>query len=97
MISFSLADLRPRHVRRPSAAHSRFGGEVHAPPYIKVEREKYPPAAIWLYSRPFFAAQHLSGFCMSGSHARRVVLRELFLGVVLRIGGSYFVGVIARF
>lgn len=34
---------------------------------------------------------------MSGSHARRVALQELFCGVVLCIGGSYFVGVIARF
>ena len=59
MIFFSLADLRPRHVRRPSAAHSRFGGEVHAPPYIKVERENRPSAAIWLYSHHFIGrARH---------------------------------------
>ena len=56
---------------------------VRAPPYIKVERENCPPAAIWLYSHRFIGrARHklkrarqlrriYRGFCIRIVHARR--------------------------
>ena len=118
MISFSLAALRPRHVRRPSAAHSRFDGEVHARRKVWWARKLAHLTCGWLYSLRYLPARtiywsargtelycflttvfvttlcrarhklkrarqlrpFLARFCMSGSHARRVALRELFCG-----------------
>ena len=116
MISFSLAALRPRHVRRPSAAHSRFGGEVHARRKVWRARKLAHLTCGWSYSLRYLPARtiylsargtelycflttvfvttlcrarhklkrarqlrpFLARFCMSGSHARRIALRESF-------------------
>ncbi len=57
MISFSLADLRPRHVRRPSAAHSRFGGEVHARRKVWRARKLAHLKCSWPYSLRYLPAR----------------------------------------
>ena len=56
MIFIYLGRFRPRHVRRPSAAHSRFGGEVHVCRKVWQTRKVTIRTLYWLYSRPSFAA-----------------------------------------
>ncbi len=56
MIFIYLGRFRPRHVRRPSAAHSRFGGEVHVCRKVWQTRKVTIRTLYWLYSQPSFAA-----------------------------------------
>ena len=51
-----LGRFRPRHVHRPSAAHSRSGGEVHVCRKVWQTRKVTIRTRYWLYSQPSFAA-----------------------------------------
>ena len=53
---FYLGRSRPRHVHRPSAAHSRSGGEVHVCRKVWQTRKVTIRTRYWLYSQPSFAA-----------------------------------------
>ena len=53
---FYLGRFRPRHVHRPSAAHSRSGGEVHVCRKVWQTRKVTIRTRYWLYSQPSFAA-----------------------------------------
>ena len=95
---FYLGRSRPRHIHRPSAAHSRSGGEVHVCRKVWQTRKVTIRTRYWLYSQPSFAAPTINWSWRGSRSARLGVLylrrsllecQDTYGGLFLRAAGLF--------